>query len=448
MVFVLDRYKRPLMPCSEKRARLLLERGRARVHRLYPFTIRLVDRVVQASDLQPLVLKVDPGSRASGCAVVREETSPEGPVHHALHLAVVHHRGQEVRERMRQRAQHRRRRRSANLRHRPRRFDNRRRPDGWLPPSLHSRVRNILTWARRYMRLAPITRVDIELAKFDTQKLQNPEISGVEYQRGELFGYEVREYLLEKWGRRCAYCGATDVPLEADHIVPKSRGGTDRVSNLTLACSACNRAKGDRTAEEFGHPEVQARAAAPLRDAAAVNATRWAVYHGLRRMGVDVRTWTGGRTKWNRKRFGLPKFHTTDALCVGDVARVTGWNLPVLGIRALGRGRRRRTNLDAHGFPRGFLPRRKSVFGFRTGDMVAAWVPAGKYAGRHVGVVHVRSSGRFDIKNSHGRRVAQGIHWRCCRVVQRFDGYSYGKEDAAPSSPRLKPGASGAAKGR
>jgi 5-methylcytosine-specific restriction endonuclease McrA len=448
VVFVLDRYKRPLMPCSEKRARLLLERGRARVHRLYPFTIRLVDRVVQASDLQPVVLKVDPGSRASGCAVAREETSPEGPVHHALHLAVVHHRGEEVRERMRQRAQHRRRRRSANLRHRPRRFDNRRRPDGRLPPSLHSRVQNILTWTRRYMRLAPITRVDIELAKFDTQKLQNPEISGVEYQRGELFGYEVREYLLEKWGRRCAYCGATDVPLEVDHIVPKSRGGTDRVSNLTLACSACNRAKGDRTAEEFGHPEVQARAAVPLRDAAAVNATRWAIYHGLRRMGVDVRTWTGGRTKWNRERFGLSKSHTTDALCVGDVARVTGWNLPVLGIRALGRGRRRRTNLDAHGFPRGSLPRTKSVFGFRTGDMVAARVPAGKYAGRYVGVVQVRSSGRFDIKNSHGRRVAQGIHWRCCRVVQRFDGYSYGKEDAAPSSPRLKPGASGAAKAR
>jgi 5-methylcytosine-specific restriction endonuclease McrA len=448
VVFVLDRYKRPLMPCSEKRARLLLQRGRARVHRLYPFTIRLVDRVVRDSGIQPVVLKIDYGSKASGFAVAREETSTEGPIHHALHLAVVRHRGEEVRERMRQRAQHRSRRRSANLRHRPRRFDNRRRLDGWLPPSLHSRVRNILTWARRYMRLAPITRVDIELAKFDTQKLQNPEISGVEYQRGELFGYEVREYLLEKWGRRCAYCGATDVLLEVDHIVPKSRGGTERVSNLTLACSACNRAKGDRTAEEFGHPEVQARAAAPLRDAAAVNATRRAVYHGLRRMGVDVRTWTGGQTKWNRERFGLPKSHTTDALCVGDVAQVTGWNLPVLGIHALGRGRRRRTNLDAHGFPRGYLPRTKNVFGFRTGDMVIAQVPAGKYAGRYVGVVQVRSSGRFDIKDLHGRRVAQGIHWQCCQVVQRLDGYSYGKEDAAPSSPQLKLGASGAANKR
>jgi hypothetical protein len=78
--------------------------------------------------------------------------------------------------------------------------------------------------------------------------------------------------------------------------------------------------------------------------------------------------------------------------------------------------------------------------------MVIAQVPAGKYAGRYVGVVQVRSSGRFDIKDLHGRRVAQGTHWRCCRVVQRFDGYSYGKEDAAPSSPRLKLGASGAAK--
>jgi 5-methylcytosine-specific restriction endonuclease McrA len=445
MVFVVDKYKHPLMPCSEKRAKLLLQRGRARVHRAHPFTIRLVDRLAQDSALQPVVLKFDPGSKATGCAVAREEAASQGPVHHALHLAVIHHRGDDVRERMRQRAQHRRRRRSANLRHRPRRFDNRRRPEGWLPPSLRSRVQNVLTWARRYVRIAPITRVELELAKFDTQKLQNPEIAGAEYQRGELFGYEVREYLLEKWGRRCAYCGATGVPLQIDHIVPRSRGGTNRVSNLTLACAACNQAKGDRTALEFGHPAVQARAAAPLRDAAAVNATRRALCQGLRHMGLEVRTGTGGRTNWNRDRLSIPKTHATDALCVGEVAALTGWHLPVLGIRALGRGRRRRTNLDAHGFPRGHLPRTKRVFGFRTGDLVRAQVSRGKYAGKHTGAVLVRSTGWFDIKRSDGRRAAQGISWRHCRLVQRFDGYSYGREGAAPSSLRLKPGASGAA---
>lgn len=288
MVFVLDRRKRPLMPCTEKRAGLLLARGRARVHRLRPFTIRLVDRTAEASAVQPVVLKLDPGSQTTGLALVREAAGPGGPVHHALLLLELGHRGGAVRERLRARAAYRRRRRSANLRYRPRRFDNRRRPAGWLPPSLASRVGNVRTWAARLARWAPVARVDLELVRFDTQRLQDPEVSGVQYQRGELFGYEVRAYLLAKWGRRCAYCGAGGVPLELDHIVPRSRGGSDRVSNLALACRPCNQAKGNRTAGEFGHPEVQARAKAPLRDAAAVNATRYAIRQGLCAMDLEV----------------------------------------------------------------------------------------------------------------------------------------------------------------
>ncbi len=104
--------------------------------------------------------------------------------------------------------------------------------------------------------------LSLELVKFDTQLMQNAEISGVEYQQGELAGYEVREYLLEKFGRRCAYCRKTNVPLQIEHIVPKVRHGSNRVSNLTLACKACNDAKGKRTAAEFGHPEIQTQAQA------------------------------------------------------------------------------------------------------------------------------------------------------------------------------------------
>ncbi len=94
------------------------------------------------------------------------------------------------------------------------------------------------------MRLAPVTALSMELVKFDMQQMQNPEISGVEYQQGALQGYEVKEYLLEKWGRECAYCDAENTPLEVDHIQPKSKGGSNRVSNLTLACHDCNQRKG------------------------------------------------------------------------------------------------------------------------------------------------------------------------------------------------------------
>jgi 5-methylcytosine-specific restriction endonuclease McrA len=285
MVFVLDKHKKPLMPCTPRRARLLLARKRAVVHRLSPFTIRLKDRRVQESALQPVVLKIDPGSKTTGLALARVEETSEGEVHHALHLAEVSHRGEEIRERLRKRAVYRRRRRSTNLRYRQPRFLNRRRPPGWLAPSLRSRIDNVLSWARRYRRWIPLVRLDVERVRFDTQLLQNPEIAGVAYQRGELAGWEVRAYLLEKSEHRCAYCGRTNAPFELDHIQPRSRGGSHRVSNLALSCHACNAAKGERTAAEFGHPEVAARAKQPLRDAAAVNATRYALCDAPARAG-------------------------------------------------------------------------------------------------------------------------------------------------------------------
>ena len=97
-----------------------------------------------------------------------------------------------------------------------------------------------MTWVQRLSRVCPITALSQELVRFDTQFMQNAEIAGVQYQQGELAGYEVREYLLEKWHRQCAYCKKTGVPLEIEHIVPKSRASSDRVSNLTLACHPCN----------------------------------------------------------------------------------------------------------------------------------------------------------------------------------------------------------------
>jgi len=255
-VFVLDKKKRPLMPCREKRARLLLVRGRARVHRLVPFTIRLIDRTQEESVLQPLRIKIDPGSRTTGVAVVREAESVEEETGectrkaHVLWLAELVHRGRQISEALTARRQMRRRRRSA-LRYRAPRFLNRKRPEGWLPPSLQHRIETTLSWVHRLQRLAPIAAISQELVRFDTQALENPEISGVEYQQGTLAGYEVREYLLEKWGRQCAYCGAANVPLQIEHIQPKAKGGSERVSNLTLACAPCNDRKRPRTCESF-----------------------------------------------------------------------------------------------------------------------------------------------------------------------------------------------------
>ncbi len=433
-VFVLDTRKKPLMPCSEKRARLLLKRGRARVHRMVPFTIRLVDRRVEDSALQPLRLKLDPGSQKTGLALVREVETVDvetGEVSHSaavLMLLELKHRGQGIRNALRQRQGHRRFRRSRR-RYRPERFSNRRRPGGWLAPSLQHRVDTTMTWVKRLRRWAPVTAISQELVRFDMQQIQNPEISGAEYQQGTLQGYEVREYLLEKWGRKCAYCGAQNVPLEIEHMHSKARGGSDRVGNLTLACHPCNQRKDTQTVAEFRAHDpglvrsLLAQAQAPLRDAAAVNSTRWTLFQRLKATGLDVEVGTGGRTKWNRHQLQVPKAHCLDAACVRHVDAIENWQQPVLRINATGRGSYQRTRLMKHGFPRGYLTRSKSAFGFQTGDLVKAIVPTGKKVGSYLGRVAIRASGSFNIKTTSG--LVQGLSHRFCALIQRADGYGY-----------------------
>lgn len=445
-VFVLDRRKKPLMPCSEKRARLLLERGRARVHRLMPFTIRLVDRLVEDSVLQPVRLKLDPGSKITGIALVREEESVDSDTGeikchtHVLWLGELIHRGHIIRDALTQRAAFRRRRRSANLRHRAPRFMNRTRPKGWIAPSLRHRVETILSWVRRLMRWTPVKALSQELVRFDMQQMQNKEITGIQYQQGTLSGYEVREYLLEKWNRTCAYCDAQNVPLQIEHIVPKSRGGSDRISNLTLACHRCNTTKGVRSIEDFlAHDtrrmaRIKAQVKTPLKDASAVNSTRWALFNALNATGLSVSVGTGGKTKWNRQRLNIPKGHALDAACVGDIDTVLNWQQRVLQIQATGRGSYQHTRLSRHGFPRGYLTRRKSAFGFRTGDLVRAVVPAGTKAGTHTGRVAIRATGSFNLQTPAG--LVQGIHHRHCHVIQRADGYGYSVQPKMAPTPK------------
>lgn len=203
-VFVVDRRQVPLMPCSEKRARLLLVRGRARVHRMIPFTIRLIDREVEQSSLQPLELKIDPGSKTTGLALVRNsntvnaETGEVITTTNVLNLFELIHRGLQINQALTARSQMRRRRRSANLRYREPRFLNRKnKGKGWLAPSLQHRIDTTLSWVVRLRNVAPITHLAQELVRFDMQKIENPEISGAEYQQGELAGYLTRQKRLQ-----------------------------------------------------------------------------------------------------------------------------------------------------------------------------------------------------------------------------------------------------------
>lgn len=434
-VFVLDRSGKPLMPCSEKRARKLLAADRARVHRLLPFVIRLVDRRVQDSALQPLRVKIDPGSKTTGLALVREAESIDaasGEIRRTLfvfNLFDLVHRGRQISETLTGRRAFRRRRRGANLRYRAPRFLNRKNNPGWLAPSLRHRIETTIAWVRRLRRFAPVTAISQELVRFDTQKMENAGIAGVEYQQGTLAGYELREYLLEKFNHTCCYCDAQAVPLNIEHIHSKARGGTNRVANLAVACIPCNTRKGARPIEAFLAKDparlarIRAQLKRPLKDAAAVNATRRELFEALKATGLPVETGSGGLTKFNRTRLEIPKSHALDAACVGQVDAMHEWSRPTLQIKCTGRGSYQRTRLTQYGFPRGYLMRTKSVQGFRTGDLVRASVTGGKRIGEYIGRVAVRATGSFNIQ-SHDA-VVQGISHKYCRIVQRGDGYGY-----------------------
>jgi hypothetical protein len=203
---------------------------------------------------------------------------------------------------------------------------------------MQSRIANILTWIARLGKFCHITNISLELVRFDMAVMENPEISGVEYQQGTLAGYETREYLLEKWGRKCAYCGKENIPLQIEHIVPRAKGGSNRISNLCLACEKCNLAKGTKSIEEFlkKKPDllkrILAQAKAPLKDAAAVNTTRWELWRRLQTLGLPIECGSGGLTKYNRTARELPKTHWLDAACVG---KSTPEKLTALGVEPL-----------------------------------------------------------------------------------------------------------------
>ena len=437
-VWVLDTNQNPLMPCHPARARALLREGKAAVFRRFPFTIILKNR--EGGATQPTQVKLDPSSKTTGVAVVAQFKS-RGCV--VVWSGELEHRGASIRKALEQRRGHRRFRRS-KMRYRQSRFNNRTKPNGWLAPSLQHRVDTTMSWVTRLCRLAPVTALSVELVRFDMQQMQNPEVSGIGYQIGELQGYEVREYLLEKWGRECAYCGAENTHFEIDHIHPRSKGGSDRVSNLALACHDCNQKKGNLLISEFlaDQPDrlrrILAQAKAPLRDAAAVNSTRWALYQRLKATGLPVETGSGGRTKYNRSLQRYPKSHWIDAACVGESGETVHLNSshkPLL-IRAMGHGERQRARLNKYGFPVGHKAVTKSSWGFQTGDMVRAVIPKGKFKGTYCGRIAIRARPSFALSTStidkpyplRFSSLAVGlfdVHPKYLTILQRSDGYVY-----------------------
>jgi 5-methylcytosine-specific restriction endonuclease McrA len=418
-VFVIDTNKKPCNPVHPGTARHLLKSGEAAVFRRYPFTLILKTESIEPT--REIQLKIDPGSKTTGIALNQG--------YNVIWGAELTHRGQTIKASLESRKSLRRGRRNRHTRYRQPRFLNRSRREGWLAPSLQHRVETTVTWVNKLIKFAPVTGISQELVRFDLQQIENPEILGTEYQQGELQGYEVRKYLLEKWNRKCSYCNIKDVPLQIEHIVPKAKGGTNRISNLCLACDSCNKKKGTQDVEKFLAKKlevlkrIKSQAKCPLKDATAVNSTRWAILNRLKEAGLPVITGSGGKTKFNRNRLELPKTHWIDASCVGDIETLKLLTNKPLLIKATGHGTRQICRTDKFGFPNRHCCRTKFHFGFQTGDIVKAFVTTGKKIGTHIGRIATRATGSFNISTTNG--LVQGISYKYCKAIHKKDGYGY-----------------------
>jgi len=248
--------------------------------------------------------------------------------------------------------------------------------------------------------------------------MRNPEITGAAYQQGTLFGYQMREYLLEKWQRMCAYCGAKDTPLQVEHIVPQGRGGSDRVDNLTLACAPCNQRKGTKTAGEFGFPQIQAQACFPMRDAAHVSSLKTALLTQLTRQFGEQQAQVrfGYQTKHQRIQvLKLSKSHAHDAVAIacelGEV--VTPLSL-VWQMRCLPRGSYQRFN-GKRSEHKVWAPR--NVKGWRLYELVEAKGQHGYIGGR-------RENGSFLVKDLiSGKSLVEAAPSKLLRLRRPSQGW-------------------------
>lgn len=206
----------------------------------------------------------------------------------------------------------RRTRRNRKTRYRKVRFDNRKKKDGWLAPSIEQKVESHLKVIRLFHKLFPITKTTIEVAQFDAQKIKNPDIKGDEYQQGEQMGFwNVREYVLARDGHKCIHCkGKSRDPILNVHHLESRKTGGNSPSNLVTLCETCHKAY------HRGEFDLKIKRGTALRDAAVMNIMRWAVYERAKEEFENVHLTYGYITKHTRIENGIAKTHAADAFCI------------------------------------------------------------------------------------------------------------------------------------
>ena len=398
---VLDRHSQPLAPAKPSRVRRWLESGRAtKIWINGIFAVQLDDVDAENTTVGEFALNINTGE-TSGVAITRETHSGK---HRTIVGACEHqHRNREIKNNLDDRRQHRRNRR-ARLRRRPERRDNRAnaREEGRLAPSTKSLADDHYAIQQTMQRLYPITQVRIQDLVFDTQRMQDPDIRGTEYQEGTLQGWLLRHYILYRDGWTCKYCdkpGTGKNPLTLDHVIPQSNGGPSRVQNLVTACKRCNTRKDNRPVAEFltNDPDRlekilrQVNQIVPLTRAGRLNSAMPTIRAILDATGLPVAHCDGVNTAFTRKQLGIEKTHVNDAACLNLPKTLSNMDCPLTVLKRQRRHMRQSIDCDGNGSPdsKDFpaysrLPREKQGYitprahsagprrlhGIRTGDLV------------------------------------------------------------------------------
>ena len=403
---VLDQHGKPLMPTTRLgKVYRLLKTQKAHIVSYEPFTIQL-DYEPDTHIIQPMTLGVDSGAIHSGYSVANEQRE--------FYSSEVIARDN-ISYRISDRRMYRQNRRYRKTRYRKPRFNNRKnKKKGWLPPSLEQKVAVQLNEIDHLHQYFPIETIIVEVAEFDTQKIKNPNISGKEYQQGTLQGYNIRNYLLEKHGRKCFYCDKEVSTFEVEHMIPKAKGGSNRIDNLTLSCHSCNQKKGTLTAEEFIKKILPAEKVAKklkqlskekrlFKYMAHMNATRWALYNAINDKYSNVKITYGYITKYNRINAGLSKAHHIDAKCITGFAQVPSFDTTVVKVKM----RRHNRQLHRATFSKGHIRKAASLptvmFGFRLYDIVM-------YNNHRYYIKGRRSNGSFTLVSLEGLKDEDRIY--------------------------------------
>lgn len=304
MIYVLNIEGQPLMPCKEAKARKLLKQNRAKIYKREPFTIQLL--FVCENQTQDITLGVDAGSKHIGLSATTKEKE--------LYAADVELRNDIV-ELLATRRQNRRTRRN-RLRYRKPRFNNRvhSKKSGWLAPSVEQKIQTHFRVIEDIHKLLPITKIVVETASFDIQKIKNHEMHNEEYQQGEQLGFwNVREYVLFRDNHTCQCCKgkSKDKILNVHHIESRKTGG-NAPNNLITLCETCHKGYNNGTVKL---PKAIKRGMS-FKDAAFMGIMRWSFYNRLKEIYPNVFMTYGYITKSTRVKNNLPKEHYIDARCI------------------------------------------------------------------------------------------------------------------------------------